>query len=70
MKKKKDRLQIFGEKLADLRKKAGLTQEKLAELIDVDARTIQKFEAGEANITLLNIYALTDVLKVKTSDLL
>ena len=69
-KKKKDKLELFGENLAALRKEAGLTQEKLAEKIDVDARTVQKFEAGEANITLLNIYALADALKVKPGDLI
>lgn len=30
----------------------GLTQEKLAELVDLNIRTLQKIEAGETNILI------------------
>ena len=37
---------MFGEKLKELRVKAGYTQEKLAELADVSKRTIINYEQG------------------------
>ena len=40
----------------------GLTQEKLAELMDVNPRTIQKIEAGKLNILLTTILRLQSSL--------
>ncbi len=44
----------LGEKVKKLRKEQGITQEKLAEMIDRDPRTIVAIEAGKRNLTLLN----------------
>ena len=35
-----------------MRNKKGLTQEKLAELTDLNIRTVQKIEAGQTNILI------------------
>jgi transcriptional regulator with XRE-family HTH domain len=43
-------LRHLGAAVKRLRKKRGLTQEKLAELVDVAPRTVQKVEAGELNV--------------------
>jgi len=40
----------------------GLTQEKLAELMDVNSRTVQKIEAGKLNILLTTILRLQKAL--------
>src|SRR5947208_1350683 len=37
-----------GEIIAGLRRERGITQEKLAELTDLDTRTIQRLEAGDS----------------------
>jgi transcriptional regulator with XRE-family HTH domain len=37
---------LFGIIIKQQREKRGLTQEKLAELVDADLRTIQRWEAG------------------------
>ena len=68
--KREDKLLRFGKNLKANRKKAKLTQAQLAEKINVDNRTIQKFEAGDSNITILNIYALAEALKISPSELL
>lgn len=44
-----NRRSIFGQNVIRLRGVRGLTQEKLAELVDVDRRYIQRIEAGRAN---------------------
>lgn len=43
-------LKTFGGNVRRLRTKAGFTQEKLAELADLNIRTVQKIEAGQTNI--------------------
>ena len=40
----------FGRNLKRERSARGITQEKLAELADLNVRTIQKIEAGQTNI--------------------
>lgn len=50
----------LGENIQLARRNAGLTQEKLAELVDLHPRIVQKIEAGEINpksTTLIRIQA-------------
>lgn len=48
----KKQLQVFGGNLRRIRASQDLTQEKLAELADLNIRTIQKIEAGQTNILI------------------
>lgn len=43
-------LRHFGANVRRLRNDRGLTQEKMAELADLNIRTVQKIEAGQTNI--------------------
>jgi transcriptional regulator with XRE-family HTH domain len=45
-------LQSFGGNVRRIRVERNLTQEKLAELADLNIRTIQKIEAGQTNILI------------------
>ena len=45
-----------------LRSAARLTQAKLAEAVDLELRTIQKFEAGEINLPMTTLYRLRRAL--------
>jgi len=45
-------LKTFGGNVRRLRTAQGITQEKPAELADLNIRTIQKIEAGQANILI------------------
>ena len=45
-------LKIFGANMRRHRVEQGMTQEKLAELADLNIRTIQKIEAGQTNILI------------------
>ncbi len=50
----------LGSNIERARKVRGLTQEKLAETVDLHPRVVQKIEAGETNIkatTLIRIHA-------------
>lgn len=55
---------FFGTKLKQLRREKKLSQNVLAELADLDIRSIQRIEAGEFNISLYNVYKLAHVLNV------
>jgi transcriptional regulator with XRE-family HTH domain len=45
-------LKSFGDNMRRERKARKITQEKLAELADLNVRTIQKIEAGQTNILI------------------
>jgi len=54
----------------NLRLPSGLSQEKLAELVDLHCNYVGGVERGERNIALLNIVALAHALGVKPAKLL
>ncbi len=45
-------LKAFGANLRRERSSSGTTQERLAELADLNVRTVQKIEAGQTNILI------------------
>jgi transcriptional regulator with XRE-family HTH domain len=55
-------LKSFGANLRRLRVQAALTQAKLAERVDVELRTEQKFEAGEINVPLATLVRIQNAL--------
>lgn len=57
-------------KIAELRKRAGMTQRQLADAVGVDPSTIRNWERNRAFIeTLVKVSRLCDVLECDTSDL-
>ena len=60
----------FSEKLFTLRKAKNLTQEQLAEQLDVSRQSISKWESGQSTPDLEKIAALSAVLDVTTDYLL
>jgi len=61
-KSEKAKLKAFGANLRRERTRKGLTQEKLAELADLNTRTVQKIEAGNINILLTTVLRLRKAL--------
>ena len=56
---------ILSERLKELRKEAGLTQEDLAGKLEVNSKTISKWETGEQQPSDDNIYSLMRILNVQ-----
>jgi transcriptional regulator with XRE-family HTH domain len=63
-------LETFGANVRRLRVQAGLTQAKLAELVDVELRTEQKWESGEINPPLTTLVRIQGIFGCKWEDLL
>jgi ribosome-binding protein aMBF1 (putative translation factor) len=53
----------LGDSIQTERRKAGLTQERLAELVDLHPRIVQKIEAGELNPKSTTLIRIQSVLK-------
>ena len=63
-------LDRFGANIRRERNARNLTQEKLAELADLNIRTIQKIEAGELNVLITTAIRLQRALKCSWERLL
>jgi transcriptional regulator with XRE-family HTH domain len=60
----------FGERLREIRRKKGISQEALAHLAGLHRTYVSGVERGERNISLLNIERLALALSVSMSDLM
>lgn len=59
----------FGNKVRDIRKSKGLSQEQLADIAGMHRTYVGAIERGEQNVSVDNISRLARALKVKESDL-
>jgi transcriptional regulator with XRE-family HTH domain len=59
----------FGDKLRQIRKNKGLSQEQLASDANLHRTYIGMIERAEKNITLLNIYKISKALDIDIKDL-
>ena len=62
------KIKLFGQKIKEFRKKRRLTQEQLAEIIDVDYQTISRIETGYYFTSFENLTKLADALNVEIKD--
>ncbi len=67
---KKELLKRFGKNVKIERIKKDLTQEMLAEIMDVSQNYIASIECGNANMSLAKVLELSNFLKVDISNLL
>lgn len=60
----------IGLKIKQLRQQAGLSQERLAELVGVTFQQIQKYESGHTTLNIVKLQQIANSLKVSASDIL
>ena len=60
----------FGNRLYELRKKAGLSQTELGKMLHVTNKAVSKWENGKAKPTLDMVRELADILNVSVNELL
>ena len=63
-------LMRVGLNIRKLRIKDNLTQGRLAEMAELDIRTVQKIEAAELNLLITTMHRLKESLKCRWDDLL
>ncbi len=66
---KKEILIKFGDKVREIRKEKGLSQEELSFKADLHRTYIGMIERAEKNITLVNIEKIANALEVSINDL-
>jgi transcriptional regulator with XRE-family HTH domain len=62
-------LKRFGQRLREIRTKADISQEELADLAHLDRSYIGGVERGERNVSLVNIHKIARGLKIKPEAL-
>lgn len=60
----------FGERVREVRKEKGLSQEELAHKADLHRTYIGMIERAEKNITLISIEKIANALEVKIATLI
>jgi transcriptional regulator with XRE-family HTH domain len=63
-------LKTFGRNVRRERMARKLTQERLAELVDLNIRTVQKIEAGHVNLLLTTVRRLKTALGCSWDDVM
>jgi transcriptional regulator with XRE-family HTH domain len=69
MESKQNILIKFGERVREIRKGKGLSQERLAHKADLHRTYIGMIERAEKNLTLVNIEKIANALEVKINHL-
>lgn len=62
--------EIIGQKIQELRKKRGLTQDELAQKTNLSLRTIQRIEAGEVDPRLYTVKIIAVALGVTLEEIM
>lgn len=55
--------------IKEYRKKLGLTQEKLAELLDISPRQLQRIESSQTETSLKTLKKLIKILDISDEDI-
>lgn len=61
----KNRNVFLGQKLKEIRKMRGLTQDLLSEKVGIDAKHLSRIECGKNSLSLSLLYKICDVLCVE-----
>ena len=59
-----------GKLIAELRKKQGLTQQQLADKMNLSNKTISKWESGSGSPDISNLHVLAEALGISVDELL
>lgn len=62
-------LNKLGNKLKNLRKAKSLTQEQLAEKVNIHPTYVGKIEGGKSNISMMLLFKISRALEIKLSEI-
>ncbi len=63
-----DQKELLGKRIKDLRNRAGLTQDALAERVQINSKYLSAIERGQENPTLDVVLRLADALNVEPQE--
>lgn len=64
-----ERKLLLGARIKELRKRAGLSQDQLAEIVRIEAKYLSRIEVGKRNPSLDTLENIADALNVEMKDL-
>lgn len=67
--KDKKYLREFGENLKTIRTKKNLTQQNLADILEVEISQVSRIERGKINTSVINIKKIAVALEIDAGDL-
>lgn len=59
----------LGERIKKVRTKKKITQKQLAEMIGKNIRTVQKYESGDIEVPLENLFKISEALNIQINEL-
>jgi transcriptional regulator with XRE-family HTH domain len=62
-------LKAFGQNVKKLRTSKNLTQQHLADILDVEISQISRIERGVVNTSIINVKNIAEGLKIEVADL-
>lgn len=62
-------LKAFGQNVKKLRTSKNLTQQHLADILDVEISQVSRIERGVVNTSIINVKNIAEGLKVEIADL-
>lgn len=60
--------ELLGARIKELRKKRGLTQEKLSEIIEIDPKHLSRIEVGKSYPSFETLDKISNALQVELKD--
>lgn len=60
--------QLLGERIRELRKQQGLTQEQLAELVEIEQKHVSRIELGKSAPTIDRLEKIAEVLNTPVKE--
>jgi transcriptional regulator with XRE-family HTH domain len=60
---------LIGKRIKNIREDKGFTQQEIGYRCDFEKSTMSRIEAGRTNLTVKNLYKLSQALGVKLKDL-
>ena len=64
-----DIYQLVGQRIKTLREQKKMTQRDLGDLVDMEQNHVSRLESGRTNLTIKNIFRISQALGVKMKDL-
>lgn len=60
---------LIGQRIKQIRESKGVTQQQISDICDFEKSTVSRIEAGRTNLTIKNLYKISQALGVSMKDI-